>query len=353
VLFRSYTRKFTKPKKDDGTVSKKALIAKLSKRNIKVAIDFQSPDSQEFDVVRFDFTGKGQFNDQLVVPLKKMGKASSPHRQLGPATFQIQRDGKSIHVTVRGHYYISSGHRYIVVFLGTALEGPCKFGDKTYKVRLVDGNNNLRCGDKSKFIQNRRVVVGDTLLIDLGDGNFKHVKKSLYGSPVLIDGVWYDVALSPDKSEITASPSTAKTAKLKINHDSWSIQLVGKNGILMFSGSTEPTEIPAGKYRVMQFTQSEKDKGGRMVSLTVGQDNLRSGKAKTFNVEANQTFELAVGTPLTARVKIKPRGRSLKMNFELTDVSGMKVGPMHNNKPQVEVFDVKGELVHTGKFEYG
>ena len=311
------------------------------------------------DVVRFDFTGKGQFDDQQVTPIKKKPKGSPPRRErgeFGPATFQIQRDGKSIPVTAWGHYYISKDYRYIVAFLGTALEGFCKFGDKTYMVRLVDGNSNLSCGDKSQYQKNRRVIVGDTLLIDVGDGKFQQpeqIKKSLYGSPVLVDGVWYDVKLSADGLEIAATPSTAKTAKLKINHDNWSIQLLCETGILIFSGSTEPVEIPAGKYTVMQFTESQKDKGGRMVPITLGQQNLYRGKAKTFNTEANKTFELVIGSPLTARVKINSRGRSVSMNFELTDTAGMMVDPMFNNKPLVEVFDDKGKLVHTGKFEYG
>ncbi len=350
-----FAHQFTKPKEGDGTVSKKALVTKLRGKNIRVAIDSQSPDTEGFDVVRFDFSGKGKFNDKQVVPLKKREKGNPSRLNFGPATLQVERNGKSIPVMLSGHIYTSSDHKYIIAYLGTALEGTCKFGDKTYPVRIVDGNNNLNCGSKSRYQKNSGVTIGDTLLIDTGKGNFKQpnqLKKSLYGAPVLLDGVWYDVALSPDKSEIVATPSTAKTATLKIDHDNWSIGLIGKDYILMLDGSSKPMEIPAGKYTVMQFTQIQPTKGD---VLSIDQQNLRQKTAKKFNAAAGKTFELAIGAPLTGQIKIKARGRRITMNFKLTDVSGMSamVNSMYSSKPQVEVFDEQGKLVHTGKFEYG
>ena len=68
---------------------------------------------------------------------------------------------------VTGAYHKWQGGRYFSLQLGTAMEGMCRFGQETHRIRIIDGNGNFRCGDKPQFVvRNGRMRMtgdGDTL----------------------------------------------------------------------------------------------------------------------------------------------------------------------------------------------
>jgi hypothetical protein len=310
-----------------------------------------------------DFTNKGEFEGAPAVPLVDERTRGSSNGQIGPAVIQVVRNGKTIPVTVSGSYQKSASYRHLTLDMGTALEGTCQFGKKTYPLRIIDGNNNLRCGDvvtsgPQAFMGK---VAGDSLAIDTGDGKFKtSVRKSYYGQPALVDGVWYDVAISTDGTKVTAEPAKIESAKLKIAHDEWRIRLAGAKYVLTLSGSGDPVEIPADHYVVLEFRQSVKDETPRGAALTSGG---KGGKAARFKAPPGETTELAIGAPLTASItltasiKAKTHGRAVSMDFKLTDASGAEatVAPNKGGRPtpKVEVLDSEGKRVHSGNFEYG
>jgi hypothetical protein len=356
---------FTKCRKGDGTVSKHAMAVALkapppSNLRIKVAIDSDSPDSKVPNVVRLDFTRQGRFAGAPVVPLVRTSRGSQFNGQIGPATVQVPRGKTSLPVHVSGRYYKSGDYRNVTLSLSTALEGTCQFGEKTYPVRIIDGNSNLRCGDTTRPQRRggkvRGLIWGDRLIVDTGDGKFGGaVEKSYYGHPVMVDGAWYDVKLSSDGTKVSATPSDLETAKLKIPHDRWTITLAGAKYVFALSGKDEPVEIPADRYTVTQFCQF--DKGKRMNRLASGDLDARRGTAKALNVPAGETTELAIGTPLTASIKTKTRRRVVSMDFKLTDASGAEttvyLGKGGRPTPKLEVLDSDGKRVHSGNFEYG
>ena len=355
---------FTKPTEGDGTVNKHAMVATLKsgKLVIKVAIDTRSPDTKVPDVIRFDFTGEGKFDDKLVVPLKRLNQDQA---SFGPATLDVQVDGRTIPVTVRGGYFKSGTYRQMNVSFGTAVEGTCAFGEKTYAVRVIDGNNNLRLGDVTTQIKHNRKLMGinagDTLVVDTGDGSFAKPIKSFYGQPVLVDGKWYDVTISADVSKVSARQMEIEEAgTIKITHKEWSATFIGEKYILMLKGDTAPIAVPPDRYVVTDYQEMVGSEPGKSPArLMSGFGGNYPGKGKVVEVKADQMTEIPIGSPLTASITAKQSGRTVRLSLVLTDASGANVDDLTGPKggrppaPKVEIFDTEGKSVYKCTLEYG
>ena len=362
---------FAKCRAGDGTVNKHAIVAtfKSGPFVIKAAIDSRSPDAPVSDLVRFDFTGKGRFDDKLVVPLKmnRSRRGSSENGTFGPATLDVRRNGRTVPVTVRGRYHKQPSFRYMQISLGSGVEGICAFGDKKYTVRIIDGNSNLRVGDPVKRGGRGRraggVMAGDTVVVDVGQGDFKNrdkTRRCLFGQPVLVDDTWYKVALSPNRSKVLAAPLGVRTGMIKIAHERWSATLVGKKFVLSLTGNAAPIAVPSDLYRITNYREFAlgDGRGPRGVLGCSGNRELATRKGKVFKVVAGRTNEITIGSPLTASIRAAQQGRQVNLSLNLVDASGATVDELSGPKgrpppPAIEILDARGVTVHTGKLEYG
>jgi len=366
---RLWTGPFTRPDKDAGTVNPHAVVARVRGEMgavAVVAIDSRQTDAKAPDVLRLDFTGQGRFAGAPVVPLT-LQSADATNRQwgVGPATLQVKRDGRDIPVWVEGNYYKGEGRRYLRLRLTTALAGRLTFGGKSYSVRVVDGDGNLLCGQgprtRKSAGQIARIHGGDTLAIDTGDGSFKQdgqVIMAYFGHPVRVGGAWYNVSLSADRKRIAATPSMAKTAKLKIAQESWSATLAGEKHIIKLAGSRKPVIVPADRYTLVEFSQSLRSTGKPDEGLSIfGRGRVGPREAVIIDAAPGKTVAPALGWPVTAAITAKVASGKVSMDFKFTDAAGQAVQlliPTRRRKdPQVKVLDAAGKSVHTGKFEYG
>jgi hypothetical protein len=361
---------FFKATEPNGTINPHAVLARLhgAAAALVVALDSEKPDAKAPDVVRLDFGLKAQFAGAPAVPLKAGGTEQDWFQaSIGPTTVEVKRDGKTIPVCVQGMYQKRQDFRWMTLEVSTALEGRLAFGAKTHAVRVVNCNGALTFGAKAKVERLGKAIcgidAGDTVAVDTGDGSFtSKVTKNYYGHPLLVDGAWYDVSLSPDGTKLTATPSAAATAMLKIDHESWLLTLAGDKYILALDGSNQPVAIPADCYTVAGFRQvgplgrrGEKDAGSGL--LMSGATELSRGKGKTFEAAAGKTVELAIGDPLTASITTSVRRPSARMSFSLVDAAGLRADlvlpDVGTPTPEVEVLDAAGKRVHEGKFEFG
>ena len=336
----------------DGIVHPKASVAKL--RNVKpailVAIDAADPDAKVLDLLRFDFSGTGRFAGKPVVKIK--GNLTTKRwiqRGFDPVTLKVTRGKRTIPVTIKGSYTRSSNNDHgLYLQFGTALESACDFGGKRRKVRLVDGNANLNCTDKAAPARNSEGINRHDTVVVYGDGE---PVKGYYGHPVLVDGVWYDVALTADGKTIAAKPTTAKMSMLKISQQDWDARLIGSRHILNIQGSTKPVAIPADRYTVKMFRQrSAPDAKGRTTSFDLTWVQSRGKPYRTFQADAGKTVQVTIGAPLTTRINATVDGRTVNLTLNVTDVSGAPVGrvvlPGGNwAKPKFRILDEKAKTV--------
>ena len=368
----AYGQRFAKRTAGDGTVNEHAMVAvvRSGEPAMRVAVDAKSPDAKAPDVVRLDLAGKGRFDDETVVPLAGTQQGTTFHGQVGPATIRVRIGGRTIPVRVTGSYYRSNTYRHLALMLGTAAEGDCRFGGKTRRVRIVDGDSNLRIGDPATRTKSGSRVVGlgagDTLVIDQGDGTFGgSVLRTYLGSPVLMDGVWYEVTVTGGGTKVAAKPLALKTGRIRVPHEQWSATFIGEKSFLTVTGGKGPVSLPADRYIITDYRETVEVGDGKMATLSrSGRREAYAGKARVFDVPADKTTDIAVGSPLSAGLAIsKPGGifsaRQVRIDLELTDSSGAAIGGLtvpgvgRPACPTVSVFDAKGSPVYNCKLEYG
>jgi hypothetical protein len=363
------SQNFTKPKEAVGLVNAQAVAVSFPGRgtNVQVAVDSAKADATAADLLRFDFTGQGNFEGAPTVPLKVVSKADQQFRaEFGPVTLQARFGEVTVPVTVKGTYQKSGDYRFLGLSMATASEGKCRFGDKEIAVRVVDGDNNLRLGDKWKVPAARgpfpQVTAGDTLVVGGADGKFgKDARKFAFGSPVEVGGTWYAVKLSDDATKIDAEPLTVQAGKIQIDHPKWSCMLMGKDYPLSVSGGPEPVSVPAGEYVLMRYEEWSSAEGGEAAAhMTRNDYTVPPPATGPAVIEAGKTAKVAIGTPLAGTVTArKGQSREFTLALELKDASGKNVsalempGGQRPAEPKVTVRDSGGKEVYTNTLEYG
>ena len=183
----------------------------------------QGPPGPQPDRLRFDFTGKGAFNDTQVVPIHWMSPGGQAGRgQFGPTVLAVQEAGRTLSVTVSGMCMATGsrgGPAYVLrASFVAAAEGPCQFGEKSRTVRVVDGGNlSFRDGLKLPLAGPLYSALlrqyADKVIVLKDDGTVD--TWSYYGQPVRVDGQWYVVSVSDDQASVSAAKLDAPMAELR------------------------------------------------------------------------------------------------------------------------------------------
>jgi hypothetical protein len=356
---------FDKPGDGAGTVNKNAVVASFSSSNtpLKVAIDSAKADAKGPDLLRLDFSGAGKFDNECVVPFEiRSSGDKSLNAEIGPKTVQAKVDGKTIPVTVKGTYFKSEAARYLNLTVTAGAEASCKFGEKTYKVRLIDGTGNLKFTDAARpLLGNGHPISyqpGDTVLVDSGDGTFaKGVWKGFYGQPVVVDGKAYQLTVSTDGTKVSAEPLTVELGKIKVDQGNWNAILAGKKNVLYVAGGKDPVAVPADEYAVLQYQVTQEGADKATLSGRGAQD--KSSYYTPVPVAAGKVTDLAIGAPLKAVVEGLKSGDSIALSLVLTDAGGGRITSLATSAggqpdpPKVTIVDASGATVHKATLEYG
>ncbi len=360
-----YSRGLKRPAKGAGTVWRKASVGKLEGGTGKIAVAVDATDAKAGDpnILRLDFTGKGAFGKCPTLPLTNTNKNGTFYSRLGPSTLNVRRGAKSIPVRVGGFFYASGKNRQVRLDLNTALIGECRFGEKTYPVAVVDGDNNLRPTDPAKVVRKPtgvQIAGGDTVAVTCGTGDAATVIKAFVGQPIFVDGAWYRVKIARDGSTIIAKPVARDTAHVTVSHEKWNGMITSGSSIIALKGGAGPFAVPAGRYQVVSYTETVlvDVKEGRRSAVLSCSPSKSGGMGKIQNLPAGETTELLVGSPVQVRVLAKARRRNVQLDFKMTDVAGLGIDYLLNSQekrptPKVEIRDAKGKVVHSGAFEYG
>ncbi len=351
-----------KPAEGSGTVHAKAvvLVVRTAAGQVAVAVDSTKPDATAADTLRFDFTGKGRFAGAPTVAIKPV-RGRDHQTAFGPATIQAAFPGGPMPVTVSGRYIKSDTFRYMVLSIGTGVQGKGRFGRRELPVRIIDGNGNLKAGDSWRT-SGRSTRTGDTVAVDVGDGSFtKDVRKGCYGSPIEVDGAWYTVGMAADGKTLTVSPTDVKLGKVHIRQPKWSCMLVGEKHLLHLAGGDAPVAVPVDTYLVTRYQQwSEAAAAGERAHLRCTDFTTRGAKRALVAVEAGKTADVEVGAPLTASVVARSRSDGkVSLSLSLTDAAQRTVSSIllpngrRPTPPKVTIRDAEGKTVYTASLEYG
>lgn len=308
---------------------------------VHVAIDTRGADEPR--AVTFDFTGTGAFADATPVPVVARKSGAYFWGELQPTKIDIERGGQSFTVGVMGSVYRSESSQSVDVQLGTMLESSCRFGTRLLNVDIIDGDQNLRFGDKTR-IDGEELVIGDTLVIRDGSRRYK----VLFGQPVRFDGKWYELNIRDDYT-LEAIPLDIPVGEVQVPHREWSAILIGEKYIFGLSGDAEPVTIPVDTYTVARY---EEHVGKAMISCLGHSD-------QSVTVQADKRATVKVGSPIVGLPVLQQTGDRIVIHAKLVDASGLAVSelrlPSGNRPPPpiVGIFDAQGRKLYQATLEYG
>ena len=298
----------------------------------------------QFNCLRLSFSDTGPFPADAIVALQPLYATAKQYTGIfGPRTFLASLFGCSVPVTVAGSYTRSP--RRLTLFITTALQGTCIFGTTLHAVRLIDGDNNLHPGDAfppGGAITARGFPGGDTLLVDVGDGTFTTTVCACYGSPIPVDGAWYQVSLTPDGSALVAVPCREATAFLTINRKHWHALLAGTKYLLDLSGGPEPFAVPADRYRVLLLPESAAPHSQDLATALAAAGITGNGKL----------CRLSSGTSLTLTPSRVPTA-SVQVTADDAEIMFTLAGVRGADDVSFAVFDACGNRVYSNSFEHG
>jgi len=325
---------------------------------VTVAIDATKPDATKPDVIRLDFTGKGDFSKAPTATIKmRPPQRNVTLGMIGPAVGAVNRDGVSVPVTLSGTYWKQGDRRGLSLIMSAAGEGSCKFGSKTYPVRVIDGNGNLKLSDALKPpFRPSSMMPFDRVLVGTDGGKFSNSAATSYvGQPIFVDGKLYTVDVSGMKIKALAMKGSG--GKVKVDAPRWNCTLIGKKYFVTLAGDKTPIVVPPDEYVTANYTVfTGADPRKRSASIS-GYGSYRGGKAIT--VAAGQTVDMQLGAPIEATVMSSARSGKVGINLLMKDPLGGRISGITNeagrrpDPPTVEVINKAGKIVYTAKLAYG
>jgi hypothetical protein len=369
-----YVQEFDNAKPDSGTVNPHAIVCTVKMSadlTVSAAIDADGTDAAKPNILRLDFTGKGKFDDKMVLkPVKSDGVTIN----FGPTTLQVKIGERTIPVAVQANYVRTESYRSLALIVGTGVQANCKIGDKEYMVRMLDGhdpnfkyNDKLtvgkRAGDNTGGEADAATSAGvtqcDTVAVYVPDktalNGRKSITKGYYGQPVAVEGKWYDITLGADGKKIEVAAFTGQLGKVKLGGD-WTCRLTGRKYALAAAGNSKLADMPVDEYTVdnaAAFSAAGAD--GKKTKITL----YPSNKPRKLTVSADKEAELTFGAPLLAKTQAQAAGGNVMLSMSLADSSGMRVVSIAqaNEKmpdpPTVQIVDADGKMVYKTSLSYG
>jgi len=348
-----------------GTVHPKARVVTVDVggRKMALALDAEQPDAQQYDIVRLDLTGKGDFRSALQIPRIYFAPRSD---RSGQKKFVYEFVADFPAMTV-GERKMAAG--VIIDYkegaaLGSATElgyrlstcavGECRFGDRTYKVRFYDYSGNLSVCDPARPRREGEHLAkdawGDGFCVDVHqdadsvqwftnvtgepiryDGrrwriNRVRMPQAQYGQLVLVDRRWWDVRVSADGCHVTAEPYEGPMAHIRLDHPFWQLTLIGDDVLLNVHGGEGPVPIPAGRYRLETYWEYVSPTPSHYsASLLISDRVISRVDLPTFDLKAGTTTPIRLGSPLRGTMTVTQKEGSLHFSIDLNDAGGRGV----------------------------
>ena len=346
--------KFAKPKeiktgKKIGLPTAEAVVAS----GTVYGIDIQAAvtGEKDYDALRLDVSGKGDFREAPVLPVRTESKEAQLYvAAIGPTQVTLKKDGQVIPVTVTGKYYEVQGTPRLYMQFSASAEGSCAFGEATRKVRIIDASGNLAFGEA----QAGRGAKGRFDRVQIADENGKFLSSPLtpgtaLGQPIQVGGKWY--TLSVDGMKVSAEALTCPMGQIVGSGEKWQLMLTGKKYTITVSGGAKPAEVPADTYRVTRCNYFADDGANKAI--------LGTSPAKSIEVTEGKTLSVPTGLPIKVTVSAAVKQRKVTFSLKRTDAVGYEVVGIVNGAgqepkaPSIDVVNQKGMVVYTAKLEYG
>ena len=360
-----------------------AVVGEGTSRGIKVSVVAIRTKAapEEFDTIRVDLTGKGDFSNALKMALKTDQNASSYYAYYAsvvPGQGMVNIGGKDIPVTVTGYYFVVKGRPRMGLTLSATVEGTCAFGKEIRKVRILDTTGDLKFSggpaaprdasrqrrldltsqltSGSQLVSGRLQVLrgGDRVQVADAKGRFANVrisKGTWLGHPVQVARKWFLVRV--DGMKVSAEPLKAPMGKIAGKGNNWQLHMTGRKYQIIVNGAAKAVPVPVDTYRVMRCIYFRPDDRGEAVPA------VSSSPKAYLKIAEGETAKLKMGLPMKATMSAEVSAGKVAFSVRRLDAAGYRIYRVMNaagrrpEAPAIDVVDKTGKVVYTARLEYG
>lgn len=306
-----------------------------------LALD-RSADSGLFDILYIDSNGNGRLDDETPIKAYRMDQYNT---YFGPVKviFQVEDGPVSYHLNVR--FYGYGDTRRLYVSAGGWYQGDITVGDVKKRCVLLDYNANGTFNDISADPgQSDRIRISDENALDM----------RFVGKYLEIDGTLYDLDIARDGAYIRlAKAQDVRYGTVRVPPGISSFSAGGENGQFIRKPENGSVELPAGRYRVTEWTVDRRDDNGARWTL---QGTDASG-ANAFDLPAMQEIALEIGEPVKAILQTSFREETYSFNQNLRGRHGERITLTRNGArpaaPRLNIRNKDGTYDRTFSFSYG
>lgn len=378
-------------------------VATLGSDKYGFVLDGEDLRSKGYDLLYFDVNRNGDLTDDPAVKARPSRGMRSDH-EFPRVDVTINVDGKPLAYAFFVNVYSQflGAYDYASVSLCSAVyfEGRGKPDGKERRLVVLDFNSNGRFNDQaavSSDDESGRVYTryGDMLLVDPDPkaGSSRgytpiECKDRQYVSKLAnLDGHFYDVAILPTGESITLTESKLPVAFVANANERFDAVLYGDLGFVKIGGGKAgPAPVPVGRWKLLNYRidltnvatapaekPAEAKKPSILARLFSGVENpVSSGPKYTWvtadgtkncpavDVREGKTALLPFGPPYKAIVSVSylSGNRQASLGMQIVGAAGenctdLMVKGERPGKPEFEIRNKKGELVDSGKFEWG
>lgn len=292
------------------------------------------------DRMFFDSNGNGRLDDEKPVTTTQRDGGSVAMFPAAKLVFKGEDGPISYHLQVR-YYQMGDERAQLLVASGGWYEGMVGIAGKKRKVQLFDNTVNGVFND---------VGLGasecDSLLIDN--------KMSYLGRFLEFDGQLYRLDVARDGACMKLQKAeNVQTAVVRVPETISEFQAVGENGHFTRKPVKGELTIPAGKYRVLNWSINRKDDKGASWTLSGSGFN----QSADFEAAAKDAVTLQIGEPIRPVLEARESKSQVEFGLRLLGPMDETVdilrGQERPTAPKINIASVNGTFRATNTFEYG
>jgi hypothetical protein len=303
------------------------------------------------DRVYFDSTGNGRLDDKAPIGTTRTDQSSAyfePVRVLfkgedGPITY---------HLVLRFMRFDASDEE-LLISSGGYYAGQVNIGGKKRRVDLIDGNVNGTFNDRAPNASDcDRVRIEDD-----------KTGERYLGKMLEVDGQFYQIEVARDGAFVKLQKlENVVLGHVRVPETITEFVAFGENGHFARKPLKGEFTLPAGNYRVQQWTIDRKDDKGAAWQLL----GYNFNESARFDVAAGQPASLEIGEPMRAAMEAQepsPRPgardstKQVTFNLRFQGRYGETLQIMKGNQrprgPQLALTSLDGSYRYSNTFEFG
>ena len=302
----------------------------------------RSRKSGPYDRLYIDSNGNGRLDDKT--PLQ--ARIESYTANFPPARLVFKgEDGPITYHLVFEFYQYEMNAAQLLASAGGWYEGVVNFDGVKKRLHLIDGNVNGTFNDiaPDPYESDRVQIEGDK------------TGERYLGRMLEVDGKFFRIEVARDGAFVKVQKvENATLGQVSVPTNISEFVAFGENGHFVRQPVNGQFTLPAGHYRIFQWTINRKDEKGAAWTLTGSSFPITA----SFDVAADKTAALEIGEPVQAvlgATEAANRQINFSLRFEGRQKESIQMlrGGERPAGPKLILANAGGTLVSTNTFEFG